>query len=113
MDEQTRTFLDIYNHAEEAEEALQDLSVLEGIVTGEISESMGVVAEKLIDILQSVRYAEWGSGNGYCSCGARWIHFDCDSQGGDGWECERCGRGFWSSWIRPKNIYYGTVKGAT
>ena len=47
--------------------------------------------------------------NGYCSCGARWIHFDCDSQGGDGWKCTRCGAGMWTSWIRPKNIYYGKV----
>jgi len=47
--------------------------------------------------------------NGYCACGARWIHFECDSQGGDGWKCAKCGAGFWSSWIRPKNIYYGRI----
>lgn len=47
--------------------------------------------------------------NGYCSCGARWIHFDCDSQGGDMWKCDKCGAYLDTSWIRPKNIYYGRI----
>lgn len=56
------------------------------------------------------RYEKRRYNNGYCSCGGRWIHHDYDSQCGDGWKCERCGRGFWSSWIRPKNVYYGEIK---
>lgn len=56
------------------------------------------------------RYEKRRYNNGYCSCGARWLHLDCDSQGGDIWKCERCRQSFWSSWIRPKNIYYGKIK---
>lgn len=56
------------------------------------------------------RHEKRAYNNGYCACGARWVHFDCDSQGGDGWKCVKCGAGFWSSWIWPKNIYYGRVQ---
>lgn len=56
------------------------------------------------------RYEKRQYNNGFCpACGARWVHFDCDSQGGDGWKCMRCGNGMWTSWIRPKNIYYGRI----
>lgn len=39
--------------------------------------------------------------NGYCKCGGAWNYFDTDSQGGDGYYCENCGKVIWISWIHP------------
>ena len=37
---------------------------------------------------------------GICKCGNRLRHFDNDSQGGQGWCCDKCGRVVWISWIK-------------
>jgi len=38
--------------------------------------------------------------DGICKCGGHLHHFDDDSQGGQGWICEKCGRVVWLDWIR-------------
>lgn len=41
--------------------------------------------------------------NGYCSCGNKWRYFDTDSQGTEGYRCDKCGSIIWLSWIHPRN----------
>lgn len=37
--------------------------------------------------------------NGVCTnCGEKLRHFDCDSQGGRGYRCDKCGRIVWVSY---------------
>ena len=39
--------------------------------------------------------------HGHCKCGGTWKYFDTDSQGGNGYYCEECGRVIWISWFHP------------
>ena len=39
-----------------------------------------------------------------CKCGGDWEYFDTDSQGGRGYECNKCGRVIWISWIKEKKL---------
>jgi hypothetical protein len=73
--------------------------------------SLGIFVSFAILIgVPSYFYEKKRYNNGFCSCGSRWIHFDCDSQGGDMFKCDNCGAYLDTSWIRPKNVYYGKVK---
>ena len=39
--------------------------------------------------------------NGICpTCGTQLRHFDNDSQGGQGWCCDKCGYTAWISWFK-------------
>ena len=39
--------------------------------------------------------------NGICPiCGTPLRHFDDDSQGGQGWRCDKCGYTAWISWFK-------------
>lgn len=43
-----------------------------------------------------------GFNNGICpKCGTPLRHFDNDSQGGQGWTCDRCDYTTWVSWFNP------------
>lgn len=39
---------------------------------------------------------------GRCRCGGNYKQFDIDSQGGIGWECDKCGGYIWTSWVKVK-----------
>ena len=39
--------------------------------------------------------------NGKCKCGGNWRYFDTDSQGGEGYKCDKCKDVMWISWYRP------------
>lgn len=58
-----------------------------------------VAALLIIPPLFAYRYEKRAYNNGHCTCGAHWVHFDCDSQGGDMWKCLQCGRYLDTSWI--------------
>ena len=36
-------------------------------------------------------------------CGTNLKYFDTDSQGGQGWTCDKCGYTTWVSWFNPLN----------
>jgi Zn-finger nucleic acid-binding protein len=38
-------------------------------------------------------------------CNIRWEHFDCDSQGGRGYSCPRCGKTIWISYPNVDSIF--------
>ena len=45
-----------------------------------------------------------GWNHGICpECGEKLRHFDCDSQGGDGWCCDKCR---YKTWVSYKKIVY-------
>lgn len=49
---------------------------------------------------------DWNGG--YCPhCGKKLRHFDCDSQGGDGWCCDACD---YTTWVSYRKMVYGTAR---
>lgn len=45
---------------------------------------------------------------GYCPrCGKKLRHFDCDSQGGDGWCCDACD---YTTWVSYYKLVYRTAR---
>lgn len=52
-------------------------------------------------VLIAVFYEHKEYNNGRCKCGGKWKYFDTDSQGGDGYYCENCGKVIWISWFHP------------
>lgn len=49
---------------------------------------------------------DWNGG--YCPrCGKKLRHFDCDSQGGDGWCCDACD---YTTWVSYRKLVYGTAR---
>ena len=46
--------------------------------------------------------------DGYCPrCGKKLRHFDCDSQGGDGWCYDACD---YTAWVSYRKMVYGTAR---
>ncbi len=52
-----------------------------------------------IPIFRAIEKREYN--NGHCKCGGVWKYFDTDSQGGDGYYCENCGKVIWICWFHP------------
>ena len=50
-------------------------------------------------ILTAVFYDYKEYNHGRCKCGGKWKYFDTDSQGGDGYYCDKCGKVIWISWF--------------
>lgn len=49
---------------------------------------------------------DWNGG--YCPrCGKKLRHFDCDSQGGDGWCCDACD---YTTWVSYHKLVYRTAR---
>lgn len=55
-----------------------------------------VVGPVIFHITEKKKY------NKGCPCGGQWRYFDSDSQGGDGYTCDKCGNVMWISWYKPR-----------
>ena len=40
--------------------------------------------------------------NGKCKCGGKFETFGMDSQGGTGWNCNKCDNSMWTSWVKVR-----------